>query len=47
MHKEKDLFRRFSLGLEPRFPAKFALAVSVRAVQGRGGRVWAGAGEFD
>jgi hypothetical protein len=26
MHREKDLFSRFSLGLEPGLPAKFAAA---------------------
>jgi hypothetical protein len=40
MHTEKDLFGRFSLGLEPRFPAKFAVAAGYLPFG-------AGAGEFD
>ena len=39
MHTEKDLIGRFSLGLEPRFPAKFAAAAGYCAVRGRCGRV--------
>jgi len=39
MHTEKDLYGRFSLGLEPRFPAKFAVAAGLS--------FGAGAGEFD